>query len=527
MGEWTTFALHASARKIWVDTTGNGGSDSNTGLTEGSPKATVAAGKALVRDGSGDWLQIRAGTQFDESLGTWTALDGLDADHPSLVTTWEPGGLSGGGSRYILRTGNSNGIGIFSGGCNFLAITNGELYPHTRIVSDNPSGISIVASGGGNLLLENMYFHDYKDNIVIIGFSGIFGPFRINRCIVAYAYMDSSAHSQGAYIEQHSTGCEIDECVFDHNGWNDGVSGADATIFNHNIYCQYNSNPITVKNCILTRGSSHGIQARSGATMQNNFFCKNPINILVGEADIGVASVSATLTDIVVHDGADTAANGRGWAFDIVHCTSVAVSKMIICNRTNGSAPDGISLLGGSGGGTSCLNVTFDQLIIYNWQTEGIGISGTSAQVSGFSLTNSDIQEPSPFTGRLVAVNNATAHTTFGTLSGNRYWRQDGSSSTKMLIAGSNSTVATFNSTVSDATSSETQVTYPNADGATIEDYSSAVGGAGTFADFISKAKANSKASWDDNYAGPAVVTWFQQQFGMAPVVNLSNWFWA
>lgn len=39
----------------------------------------------------------------------------------------------------------------------------------------------------------------------------------------------------------------ISECIFDHNGWNDTASGANPTIFNHNIDIQYDCSNVFLK----------------------------------------------------------------------------------------------------------------------------------------------------------------------------------------------------------------------------------------------------------------------------------------
>jgi len=45
---WSDLPVHPSARLVYVSASG---SDSNDGLSEGAPKLTLAAAKALLRDG--------------------------------------------------------------------------------------------------------------------------------------------------------------------------------------------------------------------------------------------------------------------------------------------------------------------------------------------------------------------------------------------------------------------------------------------------------------------------------------------
>ena len=89
---------------------------------------------------------------------------------------------------------------------------------------------------------------------------------------------------QGMYISGVD-GILIEENLFDHNGWDEQIEGAGATMFNHNIYMS-TSNPnwdkIAVRGNILARASAHGLQLRSGGLVEDNLFVQNAINLNVG-----------------------------------------------------------------------------------------------------------------------------------------------------------------------------------------------------------------------------------------------------
>jgi len=68
------------------------------------------------------------------------------------------------------------------------------------------------------------------------------------------------------------------------NGWNELVSGADATMYNHNLYLQYGIDDasVTVSNNIITRGSSHGIHGRPGGIYEDNLLVENSVSLGIG-----------------------------------------------------------------------------------------------------------------------------------------------------------------------------------------------------------------------------------------------------
>lgn len=56
---WTVFVPSSDTRTIYVSS--STGNDSNNGLSESTPKRTIAAGKSLLRNGYPDWLLLKCG----------------------------------------------------------------------------------------------------------------------------------------------------------------------------------------------------------------------------------------------------------------------------------------------------------------------------------------------------------------------------------------------------------------------------------------------------------------------------------
>src|SRR5207244_578486 len=82
------------------------------------------------------------------------------------------------------------------------------------------------------------------------------------------------AHSQGLYASGVAD-LVIEQNVFDHNGWNASIPGAEATIFNRNVYLQYDNGPVTFVGNISANSSSEGAQFRSGGTVTDNLFVRD------------------------------------------------------------------------------------------------------------------------------------------------------------------------------------------------------------------------------------------------------------
>src|SRR3954470_8713139 len=81
---WTQFSPSGDSRLIYVSTSGN---DSNSGLNSWEPKRTIAAGADLLRDGYPDWLLLRSGETWNETLPGW-GKGGRSASEPMRVAVF-------------------------------------------------------------------------------------------------------------------------------------------------------------------------------------------------------------------------------------------------------------------------------------------------------------------------------------------------------------------------------------------------------------------------------------------------------
>ncbi|MEP0761504.1 MAG: right-handed parallel beta-helix repeat-containing protein [Chloroflexota bacterium] len=135
--------------------------------------------------------------------------------------------------------------------------------------------------------MEDCLVRGAKDNILLQAWSSDgtaqLKGIRLRRNIVvdAYSRNNNEGHSQGLFASGVH-GLTIEGNVFDHNGWRPGVSKR--TIFNHNLYIQNDNTKVVVRDNLITRGASHGLQLRPGGTVVRNTFWRNAIGLFASSA---------------------------------------------------------------------------------------------------------------------------------------------------------------------------------------------------------------------------------------------------
>src|SRR5262249_27339985 len=185
----------------------------------------------------------------------------------------------------------------------------------------------------------------------------------------------------------------IEENLFDHNGWNASVTGAEANKFAHNIYLQgistpgnlaTMSGPATIRGNIFSNDGS-GSQIRAGGTITNNLWVHNPYphNIGMPSAFASVVSNNVYLEGV---DDPSSPFTPYGWgpstfslySGDAYNVGTVTFSNNIIAHTiTHSGNGFGIKLDSGSQGDTITGN------ILYDWQNPLIINQGTGNTVSG------------------------------------------------------------------------------------------------------------------------------------------------
>lgn len=386
---WTEFSRRPDTRVFYVST--SVGNDANSGSSETKPVKTIAKGMSLLRNGSPDWLLLKKGDTWANEAFGYVRISGRSAREPMLISSY------GEGPRPLIKTSSAvadTGIGSLGGagrGGDFLALVGIEFYAHTRDPK-SPQFINSTAEHNGTrflnpstwLLIEDCKFTFYEE---AVDFDG--GPAQsvtIRRNVIADSYSTKS-HAQGLYAE-NVVSLVVEENIFDHNGWNADVKGAEATIFNHNIYLQGTvdapnsvSGPAILKGNIIANASSHGAQVRPGGSVTGNLFVHNPIGMNVFQR-------ASTISDNVFMSGNDINASlRRGFGIDVAPSKGpINITHNIIAHKdSNGLYGHGIVLLAGT------TRVTATNNIIYQWDDpivdHGVGnvTSPNDINLSGYS----------------------------------------------------------------------------------------------------------------------------------------------
>ena len=271
----------SNSKIIYVSSLGN---DSNNGLSADRPVKTLTKAVRLIRKNSSDWIVLKRGETFSDGFGVvkqkknQPAFGGRAIDRPFVITSY------GESLKRPIIQARNNGIDLWgpfknitisglefysqpgSGGTGIRTLGEGKNYViHDNYISGFSVGINVQGKPEKN---------DWFDEVVVK-----------DNIITNSASASKKSHSQGMFV-LGTKELTIEGNVFDTCGWHLDRNGElpnsrIATIYNHCIYLQNGGYPAKVSNNIITRASSHGLQARSGAFVQNNLFARNPIQFFI------------------------------------------------------------------------------------------------------------------------------------------------------------------------------------------------------------------------------------------------------
>jgi chitodextrinase len=460
-------------------------------LAEAAPCDTIYHAMNQVRQGGGagghtspDWVLLKAGDTFvNQSFKSTSGGDlscgfgGISATQPAVITSY------GTGARPIVLVNPLDGAGIEGNGCggggNNIAIVGIEFYAYTRDPSNpNYSSASPDIFGAYFLnpitwmLIEDCKFSFFITDIAVDGGQNASNNSNVSirRNVVVDSYA-TDQHSQGIFVNA-TNNLLIQENLFDNNGWNATVPGAGATVFNHNMYLQYTNGPVTVIGNIDSNGAD-GDQFRSGGTITDNAFIRDPYGHNIGQPYSGLQ----TLVNNNVHiEQIDNTVNG-GTALSIDTINTIASS--------------GFNL------GTA----TYSGNIVAHSSTpntNGGGISIDAGQVDS------------------VVENNIACN-----------WKQGGGAPSGVLIWSQSSTT-TLTGNYQDVADCDHN-NYPSPD-LTVGTYDASLGTGscggrtvGTTANFICKARQQSKANWNTALMADAFNTYIRAGFGITSSSSTST----
>lgn len=528
---WTTVTPEPDSRVIYVSS--STGSDSNNGLAKKKAVRTISHAVNLLRNGSADQMLLKAGDVWTGGFPQWIK-SGRSASEPLVVGRYDTG------PRPMIKT-------VHSG------FTSGKTpIRHVRLM-----GIAFYAEGrdpysasfsgpdagrfGVNLLsathdftIEDCSFKSYGTNLNIQGHYGKASDITLRRSVITDAY-DTDHHSQGLYVD-NVNGFTLEENIFDHNGWNSAVAGAEATIHNHNVYFNYRNWDVTVRGNVIADAGSHGMQLRSGGDVYNNLFLRNPIGMSFGHVNGSRAVAGGIEGDIsgnVFLGSRDINGASRGWAIELGNLKpggkGTYFTKNIIANDTQRNFP-AIRLMVGSGVHNAGETVGINDLqiarnVVYRWNkalgtADGL-VAGGNGQ-TGFNrvrIEKNDFQQT--FSDQLISHGKAV-DANAERWAGNRY--HIGSRGAPFRSGSDSVGWEAWNKYV-DKTGKNAKAKY-FAPQRTVETYHAALGGRAKLGAFMTQLREQSRQRWRDDYTIDTVMTYLREGFGLvkgAPRVIATN----
>ena len=484
------------------------GDDANSGLYANMPVKTIAKAYTLMRDGYPDHMLLLRGDVWEnEDFGRWK-LSGRSESEPMLI------GAYGEGDRPLIRTGMAN-RGIWLDGAltvEHIAIMGIELHAHTYVGEGSAEAGILFLGGGGDVLIEDCLIRGYKDNIVFNGFGSELKDMTVRGCVIVDSF-SKIAHAQGLYAAE-TDGLLIEGCVFDHNGWSETVPGANPTIFNHNVYIQTTSTNVTVRNNLIMNASSHAIQLRPGGVCEGNVLLYNPIGVLAGNAGDAPA-VKVKINDNVIMFADDiTPEKPRGMGIDLQHVKfSEVAGNLMAFNKS--SKPYGHAIKLHSNQSSPVDHLRISKNTIYDWK------GGVKFNQDGFSdvrvidnrIQSEDVTTPilyhaAPMGESSVQYRDNVYHSEAVPVA----WFQVGNDSYNF---------GAWTDLSDDTGSSPKDLAFDDPDRSP-ESYQSMLGGEPGLDGFVKAVRSQSRATWNDDYAVPAILEYFQSGFGLGGALGES-----
>ncbi|MDB5171467.1 MAG: hypothetical protein JWN51_240 [Phycisphaerales bacterium] len=524
---WTVVAPASDTRVVYVSS--SAGSDTNDGLSPDHPVQSIPRGTSLLRNGSADWMLLKCGDVWHSDLGTWRK-SGRSNQEPMLI------GSYGSGERPLLMTGTEPGF--FAGASSntqidHIAIQGIHFYADGRdpnsptfVKPVDTTGINILTKTDG-IFIEDCRIEGYAEDINLQAFFGPVSNAMVRRNVIDDAYA-TTTHSQGLYA-YGVTNLLIEGNVFDHNGMNAQVPGADPNWYNHNCYISSNNVNCVVRDNIFAYAAGYGLQARSGGDVENNLFINDPVGMsfgLVNGSHTTPGGVSGIVNGNVFLGGGNIGniPGGSGLTLGNTRVGYPTVVSNNIFSHGIDHAAAALTLTFGIGqidpqdsAGLNDLNI--ENNIVNDWY-RGVHVdSGFTPGGTGLTALNNVTIRQNDFQGIAGAVvahdsplDAAQVHWI-----DNRYSRD-----TPSLMMGQKK-VSFKQWTGADSKGGfSAQAAYVDP-ARTIESYDAAVGGPALAADFLAHARTQSKQNWQPSYTAASVIGYVRAGFeetGAAP----RNW---
>lgn len=508
----------SDSKRVFVSISGN---DQNTGLSESSPKRTINAAVALLRNGFPDWLYLKRGDIWtNENLGNFLDLSGRNANEPMVVTSY-----GSGTTRPRLNTGVESAISVCCDDnkvSQHIVISGLHFNAHLYTGGDPaPHGIYLLGRVH-DWTLEDLWIDHYFNNVTVQAYPGPTpqGTVRfIGNIITGNFKVGEPGHTQGMYLSGAKE-ILLDGNVFTKNGFNPNITDARSNIFRHAIYAQDDLakyDPIAGTGCTFRNNlfyNTTDIQMRAGGLAENNLISNVPIALLGGSDFSGQAAkdVVQILNNVII-EGNDyqqaSPALPRGWSIRVQNASKAIVSGNIIANNHGGS-PAGITLVANVGTGIDEAELVGN--IVYEWKAPALYIQGGLGSVHKLTWQRNLTHETSfniysqwdiPIFSNIISDHNIAS------MPANTIWGQTPQSAYLFVQ---------FFSLMHDTTSEPMDPIFPDPN-RNLASYHAALNNLGSSTNdafMQSLLSRYSRLSWDSNYSASAANAYIRKGFGIS-----------
>lgn len=380
------------------------GSDDNDGLSPEAAVRTIAHGAEIVRDGEHDFLLLRRGdTWRGEELGSFKS--GQDAEHPLVVGSYGDS-LSRPRVEVAETFINHNGAER-----SYLALIDLHLVSLTRLVGDpeytgEGGALLRLVGGGSHLLIEGCHFQYGEVTVQSYG-DAPYENVELRANVFEKAYHEGTCNNtpegspeyrpSGLY-SSHVEGLLLEGNIFDHNGWNEDVESACATIYNHNAYL--NANDLHLLNNVFARASSIHIKLRSdstadmtGTVIDDNFFVEGEIGVSIGgNSDEPRRFVSSQIRNNVMSDVGRSRPTTRtlGWGIEVLDNDGLLISGNHFLNSRTAEVNNTYAV---SLSASPHQDVTLEENLFYRFKGRALRVRA-DAQQQGIVIRSNDFVDP-------------------------------------------------------------------------------------------------------------------------------------
>lgn len=496
---WTVFEDSSDTLTVYVSS--SEGNDSFDGLSPNKPKKTILAGYELLRNSYPDRLLLKRGDRFvDEPFHTdrhWKKNGRTDT---------EPMVLSSYGDRIERPL-------ILGGGINLAA-------SHIAIV-----GLDFRRAGGGtafnimasisNILVEDCRVAGYSFNFNLNGPRNF--TLRRSQILDAYTGTTSSTKAQGIFAV-NVNGLYIEENLFDHNGWRSGIELPEGVGqpngINHNLYISTGTKNAVIRDNIIARAASHGIQLRPGGRIERNLFIDNALAAFVA-ADPPHNKDSTFIDNAVIGGRWIDAANARGEGLSVIGTDAVVRNNLIAHKPCEPGRMAGINIAIND---LYPATVSVTDNIIYNWCGNfEIGMALDNDVVIANNIIQDELYERPVVTSfyDLVSFGITYYRNTYhsgldpeGSGVWDAWYHQENSFDDRYLAA----TEWTTASGEEGASFEPVSFFDP---GRNVERYQQSLGGRASKEEFLQRVRNQSRQNWDSRYTAQDANAYFRAGFSL------------